>query len=282
MKTALASGLPAFTRFDAESWVARLGRLGFAARGFVYIVLGIVAARAAFGFGGKVTDKQGAVREMQKLPFGDFVLWVVGIGLLGYIAWRFAQAFMDLDHKGSDLKGLTKRAGAVIVGLAHLGICSAALALAAHRPKWNLRSGRSSDAAAQDWTAWLMSQPFGRWLVAIAGGVVGAIAGYQFYRAITCDFTKHLGGGLTATQEMWSRRVGRIGYAARGVAFALIAWFLVKAALEFDPSRAGGLGTALRTLKSQPFGAWMLGAVGAGLALFGVYSIVEARYRRIG
>lgn len=283
MKAALASHLPAIGKPDAETWAARLGRFGFAARGFVYIMLGVLAARAAFGFGGKVTDKQGAVREMGNLPFGNFVLWVVGIGLMAYIAWRFAQAVMDLDHKGSDFKGLAKRAGGVVIGVAHLGICTAALALAAHRPNWNLGSGKGSDAAAQDWTAWLMSQPFGRWLVAIAGGVVGAIAGYQFYRAITASFAKHLrGGGLTATQETWSRRIGRLGYAARGVAFALIAWFLIKAAIEFDPSQAGGLGTALKTLRAQPFGSWLLGAVGVGLALFGVYSIVEARYRRIG
>src|SRR5687767_10464564 len=99
---AAASHFPASFRHDAESWVVRLGRLGFAARGFVYIMVGVLAARAAFGFGGQVTDKQGAVQAMEKLPFGNFVLWVVGFGLVGYIAWRFAQAFMDLDHYGSD------------------------------------------------------------------------------------------------------------------------------------------------------------------------------------
>src|SRR3954447_9044474 len=94
MNAAFASLASGSVKAEAETWAVRLGRLGFAARGFVYIMLGVLATRAAFGVGGKVTDKQGAVQEMEKLPFGTFVLWVVGIGLLGYIGWRFAQAFM--------------------------------------------------------------------------------------------------------------------------------------------------------------------------------------------
>ena len=105
----------------------------------------------------------------------------------------------------------------------------------------------------------------------------------QFARAITASFTKHLRGGeLSHEQEEWARRAGRAGFAARGVAFALIAWFFLQAARQHDAGEAGGLRAALQTLAAQPSGSTLLAIVGGGLALFGAYSLVEARYRRIG
>jgi hypothetical protein len=220
---------------------------------------------------------------MEQLPFGNVVLWAVALGLLGYVAWRFAQAFMDLDRNGTDRKGLAKRAAALCSGVAYAGLSTGALAAAARMPGLALGKGGGSDAAAKDWTAWLMTQPFGRWLVGIAGLVIAGMAIRQFYQGISCSFTKHLrGGGLTSQQEEWSRRAGRIGYTARGVAFALIAWFIISAALHSNPQEAGGLTAAFRALARQPYGPWLLAAVGFGFAFFGVYSMIEARYRRIG
>jgi hypothetical protein len=257
--------------------------MGMAARGFVYAMVGFLALKTAFGLGGKPTDKQGAVQEIQHLPFGRVVLWAVGIGLIGYILWRFAQAVLDLDHRGRDAKALWKRAAALASGLAYAGVSTGALAVAANQPTWRVGSGAGGDASARDWTAWLMAQPFGRWLVGIAAGVVAGIAIYQFYQAITARFTKRLrGGGMTKAQEDWSRYAGRVGHAARGVAFGLIAWFVLKAALESRAAEAGGLAAAFRKLAEQPQGVWLLAAVGFGFVMFGAYSMVEARYRRIG
>jgi hypothetical protein len=248
-------------------------------------MVGFLAMKTAAGVGGKLTDKEGAVGAIEQLPFGHAVLWIVALGLVGYVLWRFAVAILDADGHGTDRKGLMKRAAAMGSGLAHAGVSTAAIALAANRPGLSLGGGGQGggDAAAQDWTAWLMSQHFGRWLVAIAGAVVGGVAIYQFYQAISCKFTKHLrGGGITCEQEKWTRRVGRAGYAARGVAFGLIAWFLVQAALKSDATEAGGLAAAFRKIAEQPYGSWLLAAVGLGFAMFGVHSIVEARYRRFG
>jgi hypothetical protein len=142
---------------------------------------------------------------------------------------------------------------------------------------------RSGESSTQDKTQWLMSQPFGRWLVAAVGVIIAGVALYQFHQALRCGFARRLRGGeLTAAQQTWSVRAGRLGHAARGVAFALIAWFFLQAGLHSDASEAGGLAQALNTLSRQPYGPWLLATVGAGLGLFGVYSVVEARYRRIG
>ena len=270
-------------RNEAAHWAVKLGRFGLVARGLVYLMVGFLAVRAAIGIGGKFTDKQGAVNEIELLPFGNVIMWAVALGLFAYIAWRFTHAVLDLDHKGSDLKGLAKRSGGIFSGLAYSGVATAALAAAAHRPSLRLGKGGGGDAAAQDWTAWLMSQPFGRALALAAGATIAAIAIFQLYQAVTCKFAKHIrGGGLTASQETWSRRIGRVGYAARGIAFGVIAWFIVDAAVEKDAERAGGLASAFRTLADQPYGQWLVGAVGAGFGLFGIYSMIEARYRRIG
>jgi hypothetical protein len=88
--------------------------------------------------------------------------------------------------------------------------------------------------------------------------------------------------GMSEAGKTWAIRAGRIGHAARGVAFTLIAWFFFRAALEADPAQSGGMKKALTTIGEQPYGKWLLLVTGLGLSMFGVYSLVESRYRRIG
>ncbi|MHA3774396.1 DUF1206 domain-containing protein [Verrucomicrobiota bacterium sgz303538] len=261
---------------DVATWAVTLGRFGLAARGLVYLVLGLLAAKAGFLGGGKVTDQRGAMQQIGESPFGDVLLWVVALALIGYIVWRITAAVLDLEHYGSDAKGMVKRVGVLLSGLAYAGVSTTALALAAGRP------AKGGEQQAQDRTAWLMSQPFGKWLVGIVGLIILGIAIFQFYQAISCKFCERLGSGLTGEQQTWSRRAGRLGYAARGIAFLLIGWFFLQAAVHSDPSQAGGLALALQTLARQPYGPWLLGLVGSGLGLFGLFSFIEARYRRIG
>lgn len=256
----------------AAGWFVALGRAGLAARGVVYVVVGALAAMAAFGIaGGKVLDQKEAVRAIGDSAFGNIALWVIGAGLVSYALWRFAQA----AHVGTNEDNKPgKRIIALISGVAYAGLAMTALAQAIG----SSTSSSSNDSKA----AWLMSQPFGRWLVAGVGAAVIAAALFQFYQAFTEKFARKLSGHeLTGDRERWSRFAGRLGYSARGVAFGLIGWFFVQAAMQSDASEAGGLSVALRTVSSQPHGDLLLGAVATGLALFGVYSVIEARYRRI-
>lgn len=278
MKSSKASSRHHSNKHEVASWAEKLGRFGLAARGVVYVVLGALAAKAGFSTGGQVTDQQGAVREIGQSPYGDLMLWVVGLGLVGFVLWRFAEAFMDLERYGKDGKGLMKRAAAVVSGLAYASLSITALALAIGKS-----SSPGGESVLETRTAWLLSQPFGRWLVGIVAVIILGVALYQFYQAFTCNFARHLKSGeLTAEQRTWSRRAGRIGHAARGIAFTIISWFFLQAAMHSDATEAGGIGSALHTLARQPHGPLMLGLVGSGLALFGLYSIIEARYRRIG
>ena len=227
--------------------------------------------------GGKVADQGQAVRTLGRLPFGDVVLWIVGGGLAAYVLWRFGQVVSG-SGGGDDARGWRKRAVAFVSGTAYAGLSFTAFSQALGRT----RRGRGGGSAQQDSAEWLMTQPLGRWLVAALGGVIIGAALFQFSRAITASFAEHLrGSGLSDRQEEWARRAGRAGFAARGTAFAVIGWFFLQAALKSDAVGAGGLGAALRILAAQPSGPVLLVLVGAGLAFFGVYSLIEARYRRI-
>jgi len=127
-----------------------------------------------------------------------------------------------------------------------------------------------------------MSQPFGQWLVAIAGAIVFARGAFYLYRAYSRKFREKLKlREMSAIEEKWALRLGRMGYAARGVVFAIIGIFLVVAAIYADPHEARGIAGALDALAQQPWGGAMVGVVAIGLAAYGIFMFVEARYRRM-
>jgi hypothetical protein len=258
----------------ARPWAIALARAGHTAKGIVYIIIGFLAFQAAFGMGGQTTDSRGALQKIVQQPFGRVLLSVVGIGLLSYALWRVVQAYLDPDYKGSDAKGLAKRFGYVVSGLAYGG-----LALTAFR----IVSGNGgSKSSQQDWTAKLLAQPLGQLLVGMVGVVIVGLGLSAFYKAASAKFREHLKlSEMSQTEETWITGVGRAGYAARGVVLAIVGWFFIQAARHANPKESRGLDQALDTLAQQPHGRWLLGIVAAGLAAYGIYTIAEARYRRI-
>lgn len=259
---------------DVADWVRRFMRLGFAAKGIVYLVVGVLAAQTALGRGGATTDTRGALRTIAGQPFGSFLLAIVAAGLLGYALWRLVEAFLDPEHNGSDTSGILKRAGYLLVAFVY-----GSLALSAVRILMNRGEQRDSDVAL---TARLLSQPFGRFLVGAIGlGIIGyGLA--QFWRAYEADFRKKLRlGTLTPQQARWVVLLGRFGRVARGVVLGLAGMFVFRAALQANPDAAGGLDEALQLLAQQRFGALLLGVVAAGLIAYGISMLIEARYRDI-
>jgi hypothetical protein len=263
---------------EARPWVERLARLGYAAKGVVYVLVGGLALQAALGSGGKTTDPQGALRTILQQPAGAFLLGVVALGLAGYALWRFAQAFLDAENKGRDAKGIVKRVGYGLSGVAYTALAITAIGLI----RGTRDRGASSGASTQDWTARFMEQPFGRLLVALAGVIVLAIAANALYVAATAKFMKKLGAAQMQPRERKAAEwVGRIGLAARGIVYGIIGGFLIYAALRSDPSEARGLTGAWKVLAQQPYGLWLLGMIAIGFVGYGVYCFFEARYRRV-
>jgi hypothetical protein len=262
-------------RQAGRSGVELAARVGYASRAVVYAVIGVLALMLAAGEGGRATDTRGAVEEVARQPFGSVLLVVLGIGLLAFAVWRFVQAALDVEGKGTSGKGLL---GRVVLGIS--GVIHASLALFA----FNLLRGRggSGGGGTKSMTAELMSKPFGQVLVALVGVAVIGFAVYQFKQALQGKTLEKLSlTGLAARQRTWVERISKAGVLARSVVFLLTGTFFLQAAIQADPGEAGGLGEALETLASQPFGPWLLGLVALGLVAYAVYQGLEARYRRI-
>jgi Domain of Unknown Function (DUF1206) len=263
---------------EASPALIWLGRLGLAAKGVVYVLIGVVAARAALGSGDEATDSQGALGRIVQMPYGPWLLGAVAVGLAGYTVWRTVQALLDTEYKGSDFKGLWARGAYLLSAVIH-----ATLTVTAVRMLLNAGAGSASgEGAAQDWTARLLEQPLGPWLVALVGvGLIGS-AGFQFSRAVSARFRDRLQTSSMSSQEQtFAIGTGRFGYGARAITFGAMGLFLVLAAFRQQPGEAKGLAGALGALAEQPYGPQLLAVVAAGLTFYGLYMFVEARYRRI-
>ena len=262
----------------ASPWIERFGRGGYVAYGVVYVLVGGLAAQAALGSGGATTDAQGVLERTLTAPFGQFLLAAIALGLAGYATWRFVQAGLDVDNKGTEPQGLLARGGSAVAGVIHVGLALAAVRLLLGADS----AGSSGDQAAQDWTAQVLSQPLGQWIMGSVGVLVIGMGLYQLYKAYTADFGEQLKQPeMTSAQQRWTRRAGRLGFAARGIVFAVVGGFLIVAAMQSDPGQARGLGGALATLAASPYGPWLLGVVAVGLIAYGLFMLIVARFLRM-
>lgn len=261
----------------SHPWVEKLARFGFAAKGFVYFVVGLLAAQAALGMGGKTTSTSGALTTIVSQPFGKVLLALLSIGLFGYALWRTVETLFDPEHTGERVKAkhIVQRLGYGFSAIAYTGLGFTAV---------KLIMGAASDNrdSTPDWTARLMEQPFGRWLVGLIGLIVLAVGLSHLYQAYKAKFQRYFNlHQMSEAERQWTKRFGQFGIGARGVVFGIVGIFLMLAALHANANEARGVGGALATLTNQPFGPWLLGIVALGLIAYSFYSLLEARYRQI-
>lgn len=253
--------------------IERLARLGYASIGIVYIIVGLLAAAAGLGLGGSTGGQQNAFGFILRQPFGKAALAVIALGLAGYTLWRMVSAATDSESHGSDAKGLALRTSSAFRGLVYGAIALEVVRLIAGRG----RGGSGGDAQARQGTARILDQPFGQWLVAAAGLAVVAYGAWQIYAAWDAKLSKRL--SLGEMDDRVRRKVvaiSRFGIGARGIVFLVIGGSLVVAGLKHSAREAHGTAGALGALPEP-----ILAVVGFGLAAYGVYALVNARYRRI-
>ena len=246
-------------------WAARLG---YASRGIIYLVIGGLALGTAFSGGGETTGSRGALQTLLEQPFGKGIVTLLALGLICYAAWRATQAISDTDEHGSDLKGMGIRAGMMASALAHLllGIWAFSLVLSGAVAS-SASSGGSSGTSLSMWGLSVLG------LGVIAAGIAYFISGWQ------ARFEKYL--KIPPDYESWAKPVCRFGLISRGVVYALVGIFILSSVWLSGGQEIKGIGDALSWLYSQTFGVWLLGLTALGLLSFGVYSLLEAVYRRV-
>ena len=262
-------------KIERSDWVERAGRAGLVAKGISFALVAGLALQVALRGGGHTEDRQGALRTVAQDPLGRWSLILLALGFAGYALWRFVEGFLDRDHEGNGAKAIAKRGGQVAKGVLYVGLCAATAAIVvdAHG------SGGSSE---DKWTARVLELPLGRWLVALVGlGILGAGV-FNAYRSLTTTFRKDLKTHRMQKPEDRTYTVlGVAGHAARGVVFALIGVFVMRAAWQYDPKESIGLDGALATLAEQAYGRWWLGLVAAGLLAYALFCFVQAGYREV-
>ncbi|ALD22376.1 DUF1206 domain-containing protein [Hymenobacter sp. DG25A] len=268
----LATTISAAVPGSPSAGIRALARFGFAAKGVVYFLMGILALLAATGQqGGQTADKEQAVQTVQSLPGGQVLLGLIAFGLLGYIIWRFTQALRDTENKGSDAKGLGRRLGYAGSGLVYASVAwyAAQLAMNGYADK--------GGNARQDLTAKVLNWPAGEWLVMLLGLIIIGTGLYQIYRAYSGSFSKHVNdSGLPANQQQIVYRTGQVGYTARGIVLGIIGYFFVQAGRQHRAAAVGTTDEAFDFLAAM--GPAALAIVALGLMAYGLYMLVRAKY----
>jgi hypothetical protein len=254
-----------------------LARVGLLAYGLVHVLVAWLALQLAwFGGNGQSADQSGAMATLAKSPVGTPLLWVIAVGLIALAVWQAAEVLRWRSGWSASGKARTKalqKSGkalvkaAIYVGLAVLAI------------RFATGSGQSSSQQQQQTTAGVFGWPAGQWLVGAAGLVLIGSGAYHVYKGVTKRFLKEIDTSDASPAALrLVTRLGQVGFPGKGVALAGVGALLVYAAVTFDPSKARGLDGAMRTILDLPFGQILLTLVAAGIAAFGVYLFVRARY----
>ena len=265
---------------DTAQWIEILARFGYAAKGVVYALVGVLAVQAAFNWGGKVTGSQGAFETIANQPFGKVMLFLVAVGLVGYVIWRFVSAIFDPEHNEDGVKNILRRLSYAVSGLIYGSLAFAAFRIVFSSGSSSSSSGNSGSSNQQ--TATLLSQPFGRWLVGLVAAGAVAYGFYCLYRGIKTKFRKKLKmAEMSSTEQTWAVRIGRFGLISKGIVSVIVGYFFAQAARSSDASEARTTAGALQAIQQGPFGAVLMGIIALGMLAYGIHLMVQARYRRI-
>jgi Domain of Unknown Function (DUF1206) len=253
-----------------------LARVGLIALGIVHLLVAWLALQLAWGGGGGSADQSGAMATLAEQPLGKPLLWVLAVGLLALAVWQLAEltrTVPGLRSTGEERKkAVTGTVKTVAKAVVYVFLAVLAFRFAAG-------GGQSSSGQEQQTVAGVFAWPGGRFLVGIAALVLIGVGVYHVHKGVTKRFMKEIDTAQASAGERRTiERLGQAGYAAKGVALALVGGLLAWAAITFDPSKASGLDGALRTLLDAPFGRVLLTLVALGIAAFGVFAFFRARY----
>lgn len=265
--------MPAATRATADEWHERVGRIGFVAKGVLYGIIGVIAIAVALGDEKSAADQTGALSSLSDSAVGKVLLVLLAIGLGAYALFRLVEVFAGVEGEDGASE-VAERAASLVSFVVYGALCVSAV---------RILGGASKNSGNEDsTTSTVFDLPAGVVLVFIAGVVLIGVACQQVYKAFSTSFEEDLEQGrMSARMKSVARPLGITGISARAVVFALIGGFLIKAAVEHSAKETKGLDGALQEIAQQPYGTVLLLVVALGLFVYGAYSLVEARYKKL-
>jgi Domain of Unknown Function (DUF1206) len=253
-----------------------LARVGLIAFGVVHLLVAWLALQLAWGGGGESADQSGAMRTLAESPLGTPLLWVIAVGLIALAVWQAAEVLRWRSGWSASgkarTKALRKSGNALVKAAVYITLAVLAIGFATG-------SGKSSSQQQQETTAGVFGWPGGQFLVGAAGLVLIGVGGWHIRKGINKHFLKQIDtSDASPSAVRLVTRLGQVGFPGKGIALALVGGLLVYAAITFDPSKAQGLDGALHTILEAPFGQILLTLVAIGIAAFGAFCLVRARY----
>ena len=263
-------------RFDLTLALEWASRLGYAARGVVYLGLGVIVLLAAVDVTPKAHGAKAMLTAWADWPLGMVLIAAVAFGLLGFAVWRALQAIFDADRHGTSPKAWGVRIGQGISGLIYGGLAMSALELL---DQFEDIGEADEEQTAHGAAAAVLTLPYGDMLLLLIGLVMLGVGAGNIVQGVAQDFSKRLKCSDAVCR--WVVPLAKVGYGARGLATLPAGLFLIEAGMDAQSSDARSWGGALQAVEQQPFGSWVLGLVAMGLVAFGLFGFVEAAYRRI-
>ncbi len=268
---------------DSETWIKYIARTGYASKTVLYIMLGVIVVSSAFSaFSSGSPDQKTVFTKILEQPFGRYMLMAVIAGMVCYSLWRWIQCFLNTE--GLDMekfKDIIMRAFLFISGILYFLGAYAAVKILMGQSSDSSSGGNNGDNSSEGIAAKLMEQSWGGYVVMALGVIIIIFAIVQFKHAWKSDFMdKFVTQNMSPKEIEASEKAGRVGYVARGIIYTIIGVFFLQAGWSNNPEEAGGLKEAFQSMMEQPFGDWLLMAVGIGIVLFGVFCGFEALYRQ--
>lgn len=250
-------------------------RVGYGARGFVYLSAGVLILSATLGLIGDAVGVRGALEWLSQRPFGRLWMLLTGLGLTAFVLWRVLQSVFDADHEGVSWDGLGTRLSQLFSGLSYAALAIAAFVLFAG-PRTEAGDGATH---SREQAAMLLDLPFGRWLLIAAGLTLFGIGAANVVKAWREDFSEYLDCSARMCRRVTP--LARAGHVARGLAYLPLAGLVVLAGWHASAADVTSFGAALEFVERQAAGGWILGLIALGFIAFGTFSFIEARFRRI-
>jgi hypothetical protein len=269
-----ATASRAASRAANSTALAALARAGFVGYGIVHLLFAWLALQIAFGKAADEGDQSGALRTLAEQPLGRFLVIAIAVGLLAMAIWQAFEATIGhREDRGNER--VFERLGSVGRTIAYLYFAWTAYQVFNHA---NSSSADKSRALSEE----LMASSGGRWVVSLAGFALALLGVGLVVYGVTKRFEKHmLTGQMSLRTRTLSRRLGVAGYSAKGIAYGITGVLVVTAAVTYNPNQARGLDAALHTLRQQSYGPFLLALVALGIAAFGAFCFVQARYRKV-